>query len=382
MPDERRYKTGTAFRAALEERLKAQAKALGRSLTALRKIVCFERLSARLFSPQSTVRWAIKGGYRLELGLQKTRTTKDLDLVLIDEKLLSADEKEQAQSILGLLQEAARLDLDDFFTFDISFKETIKHATVGGARYLVRASIEGRQFDDFRLDVVIAETQMARNIPMPSQDWLAFAGIAGPTIYAINEEMQFAEKLHAYTYPWELSENSRVKDMLDMVILSKRLQPDETVRCIKEIFKVRQKQTIPKVLPSPHSDWEPMYRVHAEEYGYTGSMPECFAELEAFYKTLETDLITSGPIAAEVREEKNSMTSKTAQEFDVELMLEYLVKTNAFPQMAGKSLTECIAIAVKESQTSNTAVSNQWRALLQALLAGAIVNKLDKIAEN
>jgi hypothetical protein len=51
------------------------------------------------------------------------------------------------------------------------------------------------------------------------RDWLGFAGIVRPSLYMIPREQQFAEKLHAYTLPRKSAANTRVKDLVDMVLL-------------------------------------------------------------------------------------------------------------------------------------------------------------------
>ena len=74
-----RYASTTAFRAALESRLKAaRTDAVG--ISRLRKRVVFERLIARLneIAPDA---WVLKGGFALELRLgAQARTTKDVDV--------------------------------------------------------------------------------------------------------------------------------------------------------------------------------------------------------------------------------------------------------------------------------------------------------------
>jgi hypothetical protein len=51
------------------------------------------------------------------------------------------------------------------------------------------------------------------------RDWLEFAGVASPLVYTIPREQQFSEKLHAYTLPRQSTVNSRVQDLVDMVLL-------------------------------------------------------------------------------------------------------------------------------------------------------------------
>jgi len=45
-----------------------------------------------------------------------------------------------------------------------------------------------------------------------------FAGIQSPRVQMISRQQQFAEKIHAYTLPRN-SQNSRAKDLVDMVLL-------------------------------------------------------------------------------------------------------------------------------------------------------------------
>ncbi len=76
-----KYKSGAAFRQALETRLIHESRQ-GISLVRLRKIVAFERFLARLVAAESK-HWSLKGRLELELRLgEKAHTTKGIDLVL------------------------------------------------------------------------------------------------------------------------------------------------------------------------------------------------------------------------------------------------------------------------------------------------------------
>jgi predicted nucleotidyltransferase component of viral defense system len=104
-----RYETAKAFRTALEQRLKNEAKASGVALIRLRKRVAFERFLARLVTSESNG-WVLKGAFALELRLGlRTRTTKDIDLG-------QADDEETATEHLNA---ATDIDLGDFFDFEV-----------------------------------------------------------------------------------------------------------------------------------------------------------------------------------------------------------------------------------------------------------------------
>jgi len=75
-----KYKTGAAFRQALEQHLLDRSRASGSSLVRLRKAVVFDRLLARL-ALAAPRRWVLKGALALDFRLgSRTRTTKDMDL--------------------------------------------------------------------------------------------------------------------------------------------------------------------------------------------------------------------------------------------------------------------------------------------------------------
>lgn len=108
-----RYATATAFRIALEARLKSLAQAEGIDLQRLRREVSFDRLLARLLSEPGAP-WLLKGGYAMELRLRSARTTRDIDLSL-------PGEVERKGDVLERLQDRASMDMGDYFTFTSVF---------------------------------------------------------------------------------------------------------------------------------------------------------------------------------------------------------------------------------------------------------------------
>src|SRR5437879_4160456 len=102
-----RYATAAAFRAALDERLKAEAAKTGLGLNRLRKRVAFELFLRRLVVVDPD-RWVLKGALALDFRLRvSTRPTNDIDLGRAD------DEETAIEHITA----AQQLALDDFFTF-------------------------------------------------------------------------------------------------------------------------------------------------------------------------------------------------------------------------------------------------------------------------
>jgi hypothetical protein len=79
-----KYRSGAAFRQALEQRLLTRSRDRGISLVRLRKAVVFDRLLVRL-AIVAPSRWVLKGALALDFRLgERTRTTKDMDLVRRD----------------------------------------------------------------------------------------------------------------------------------------------------------------------------------------------------------------------------------------------------------------------------------------------------------
>ena len=219
----KRYATAAAFRRALEDRLRDIAGKESVDLQRLRRQVAFDRLLARLFQVGQPLAlpWVLKGGYAMELRIKAARTTKDIDLTM--RSVSSSGEKKDDKknlAVLEQLQEAAAFRSDDFFVYTIGEPiSDLDAAPYGGARFPVEARLDGRVFVGFHLDVGIGDAVMEPLEVIEGRDWLGFAGITSPSLYMIPREQQFAEKLHAYTLPRQGAVNSRVRDLVDMVLL-------------------------------------------------------------------------------------------------------------------------------------------------------------------
>ena len=122
------------------------------------------------------------------------------------------------------------------------------------------------------------------------RDWLGFAGIASPSLYMIPREQQFAEKLHAYTLPRQGALNSRVRDLVDMVLLiqSGTLAKAKIAEAIRVTFERRRTHKVLTVLPQPPTDWEKPYDALAKECGLSGEIDWGFATLHRYLSELET----------------------------------------------------------------------------------------------
>ena len=120
------------------------------------------------------------------------------------------------------------------------------------------------------------------------RDWLGFAGIARPSLYMIPREQQFAEKLHAYTLPRRGAANTRVRDLVDMVLLiqSGTLTNDKVAEAIRVTFERRKTHASRNALPLPPAQWQKPYEALARECGISGQVEDAFTVLRIFLKPI------------------------------------------------------------------------------------------------
>lgn len=268
-----KYASGAAFRMALEDRLRAESLSTGLPLSRLRKTVAFDRLLARMVAscPDG---WLLKGGFALQLRLEnQARATKDIDLLLLAIGVSSH----------AMLVAAARTSLDDWFEFEVG--EPSHLPMHGGARMSVRALLDGRSFETFHVDVGLDDPVTAPPDQLPVTPLLAFADLE-PTIVPCYPLVQHvAEKLHALARSHGTRDNSRVKDLVDLVALAER-QPFEAVAlqaAIRATFGARASDAVPKQLPEPPVWWGAEYRRMGRDVGLaTESIGGAMQLLDAF----------------------------------------------------------------------------------------------------
>lgn len=259
-----KYKSGSAFRRALEDRLRGQGLASGLPLIRLRKLVALDRLLARLIASSPSA-WVLKGGFALQLRFGvRSRTTKDLDLVMLDPGSLAWD----------LMREAASTDVKDWFSFEIQRpqREPIE-GRPGGERFPVRSLLDGRVFENFHVDVGAGDPIVEQPEILETSELLAFAGIAPVHFPTYPLTQQIAEKLHAYTRFHHSVENTRVRDLVDILLIASlsRLDGRKLAAAIQATFSARSTHPLPGQLPAPPSKWASSFRNSARELGLNWS---------------------------------------------------------------------------------------------------------------
>lgn len=293
------YKTPHAFRAALETRLAALSQEQGVDLQRLQRRVAFERLLARLFTEENPP-WLLKGGYSLELRLPgRARSTVDLDFSIPDparirQAIAATGPETYRASAFEYLQEMAEHNLDDGFQFFIHKpKAELTGAFGGGFRCPVEAHLAGRVFARFHLDIGFGDPVASPFDWITGDAFLAFAGIPPARIAAYPLAQQFAEKAHAYTFPWRDRGNTRVKDLVDMVLLidSGLLSSGNLKPAVEATFASRKTHPVPASLPLPPSFWSSPYTALAEDLRLSArTLAEAYDLLEAFWQERQLGL--------------------------------------------------------------------------------------------
>lgn len=278
MPASRKYAAGGAFRQALEERLKAISRDERTDFQRLCRQVAFDRFLARL-ARVANPDWILKGGYAMELRFDTARSTRDLDFTL---------RNGNNDAAFLLLQGAATLDIDDFFTFRVGEATAdLDAAPYGGARHPVEARVDGRAFVRFHVDVGIGDVIGEPIEMLAARDWLAFAEIAPPSVPMIAREQQFAEKIHAYSWP-RTNPNSRVRDLVDLYLLTASGALDRA-RCadaLRRTFERRATHEVPAELTPPPPEWARPFRAMAEDSELEIECRAAFKVVEEFWTSL------------------------------------------------------------------------------------------------
>jgi hypothetical protein len=280
----KRYDSPEAFRQALQARLRTVAAERDLSVQDVQIKFLIERLLARLFHLDDPP-WVLKGGFAMELRYRPhARTTKDVDLTIRtpDERDLAA----RLDAIREQLQEAAELDLGDHLEFRVaSAKKQLPGAPQGGGRFPVDALLVGKAFGRFHIDVGFGDPVQGEPDVLTGDDMLAFAGIGPARALAVPKAQQFAEKLHAYTYVWDDRENTRVKDLVDMVMLIERgdLEVAQVRSAVDETFARRHTHGLPDQLQQPPTAWAAEFPTMAKQAGIpTTVIAEAFEVLVRF----------------------------------------------------------------------------------------------------
>lgn len=217
------------------------------------------------------------------------RATKDLDLTVRTATGQAEPEEVSIHSLRDRLLTAASVRLPDFFVFDVGEAMlTLDQAPDGGARFPVDARIDGRSFVKFHVDLGAGDEVLEPFDEIVGEDWLGFAGTTPIAVPALSVEQHWAEKLHAYTRPRAGRINTRVKDLIDLILLIERetLEADRVRASVDATFARRRTHERPRELPVPPAEWDRPFAALAEECQLTHTPVTAHADVNRFWRGL------------------------------------------------------------------------------------------------
>ena len=283
-----RYESAQAFRAALDARIRNESDARKLEPGRLRRRVVFERIVARLVAADPDG-WIVKGGVALEARFpHRARMTRDLDLAVMTGAVDQAAVVEEVAE--ALLHDPA----GDLFEFEITGVSELAADLAGrpGWRLSIDARLGGSVFDSTRLEVVVREDEIVGVEQLELPNTLGFADIPPVTARFVDQRQHFAEKLHAFTRDYGDRDNSRVKDLPDMLLLiDNGLAPDaELAGVVEHVFAARGTHPVPDTLPDPAPAWVVQYPrevVHLDVSART--LAEAMSTLRTFWTQVRED---------------------------------------------------------------------------------------------
>lgn len=275
-----KYKTPEAFRIALESRIKS--KSAGENIAFLRKRAAFVAFLKRV--TDSGHEFALKGGFAMMLRFDvNARPSKDMDFVMRARRKVGAEELSPVLQVASALEEITETKAPDYFNFIIKGNpKVLQGAGYGSWRFQIEAKIGMRRFDSFHIDIALGDAWID---PMDTLavDYFPLSGETSFPVRTISQPQQFAEKVHAYTLDRE--ENSRVKDLVDMVLLIQSgLDQKDTAYAIESVFSARKTHSAPGNLKPPPETWPGPFLALAKTCGLDSDVDSAFQVANNFYR--------------------------------------------------------------------------------------------------
>lgn len=207
--------------------------------------------------------------------IDSARTTKDIDLLYLE------DEKD----LIDRLRKTGFMEVGDWFRFEISSSGRSLPDDFGGTRFHVNALLDGRSFTSFPVDVGVGDPLLGSVEMLEPTDLMDFAELEKVKIPVYPVEQQIAEKIHAYTKEYASGSSSRVKDMIDILLLAgmREISGQDLYEVLKTIFEFRGTHPLPEAVPYPPDSWEEPFRSMAKEtnLGYQ-SLVNAYTALQTF----------------------------------------------------------------------------------------------------
>jgi len=190
------------------------------------------------------------------------RLTRDLDLGLREENVNPAELRDR------LIEGLSRDEDGDGFVFAVGVSSEMTADTAGVLtwRVVVDVKLAGRQFGSIRLDISprAHELGVTETVALPNA--LEFAGFATVDIEIIDIHRHAAEKFHGMLRDFGDRENSRVRDLADLMLMldAGLLDPSRVAIDVNRVWAERGAE-LPATFPALPGSWPPRYERLAAE---------------------------------------------------------------------------------------------------------------------
>lgn len=249
------YASARDFERALVDRIAGAAASSPYGVAELRRQFAYGRLLARVFihAPDD---WVVKGAAGLLARMPgRARHSIDIDLYFAGE----------FEAVLSALREVAEVDLGDFFTFDIDRGPSLTGVAAGG-QIRVAAYLGDKEFERFKIDVVVTHTMTSEPEAVPPIDPVRVPGLRNVVVYRVHSTAdQIADKHAAIMARYAGRPSTRYRDLVDLVLITLTQTVDADALRTALISEHKRRGTdlsVPLSLPS--DEWRQGYRKIAE----------------------------------------------------------------------------------------------------------------------
>lgn len=246
------YASARDFERALVDRIASAAASSPYGVAEIRRQLAYGRLLARVFihAPDD---WVVKGAAGLLARIPgRARHSIDVDLYFIGE----------FDRALDGLRNAADADLGDYFSFDIDRGPPLTGVAAGG-QLRVTAYLGDKEFERFKIDVVVTHTMTSVPEAVPPIDPVKVPGLRNVDAYRVHPIAdQIADKHAAMMARYGDRPSTRYRDLVVDLVLITLTQTVEANALDTALVSEHQRRgtdlSIPLSLPS--DDWHGGYR--------------------------------------------------------------------------------------------------------------------------
>lgn len=250
-----RYASARDFERALVDRIASAGESSPYGVAEIRRQFAYGRLLSRVFA-YAPDDWVVKGAAGLLARIPgRARHSIDVDLYFAGE----------FDTALGALREAGEVDLGDYFTFDIDRGPTLTGVAAGG-QLSVTTYLGDKEFERFKIDVVVTDTMTSEPEAVPSIDPVKVPGLRNVAVYWVHPTAdQIADKHAATMAIYAGRPSTRYRDLVDLVLITLTQTVEASDRNTALVSEHQRRGTdlsVPLSLPS--GDWHEGYRKIAE----------------------------------------------------------------------------------------------------------------------